>query len=753
MPPLASRRQAEQYRRVTLLVSLVFLAVVTAAAPPGSHQVTIEGTVVDASGAPVGGARIAAAGGEEASVLSGSDGRFQLRVEAAEQVDVVTTAPGFAEARSRERIPPGLAAVRLRITLLPAPLAETLVVTATRGVTRTADTAAPVSVLTSADLLMAPSPALDDALRVVPGFSLFRRTSSRAANPTTQGASLRGLAASGASRALVLADGMPLNDPFGGWVYWNRVPQVAVDRVEVVRGGVSDVYGVDALAGVIQILTDDRRGPSARAAVEGGSHATARASLFTALTADAWRVSATGEASRTEGTWVVEEPARGPIDAPAGGDYLSGAATVAYQRPGGWQARLRADAFGESRRNGTLLQENDTSTRQVRADLSGQAFGGLWEVGAQGGDQAYRQSFSAIAAQRAVETLTTRQRVPASQALGSVAFRRMLGSADLLAGGDLRQVVATNEETGFGPTGAVTRVTATRGFQQSSGAYAQLRAPLGARTAITAGLRGDLWQPQRGGDGSRTVFSPRLAASFRLAAPIVLRGSVTSSFRAPTLNERYRAFRVGNVVTNANAALVPEELLTIEGGALIHGSRGSVRATVFQGTLDNAVTNVTISTTPQLITRQRQNAGGVRATGLEVEGEWRTGASWTWTGAMGLTRSRFRATEGLTGNTVPQVPDWQLSAGARWLAPTGTTVQGLVRAFGDQFEDDRNTLTLRGGAILDASVSHAIDRRLSLFAAVENLFDLEYDTGRTPLRTIGMPRTAHVGVRLFLRGI
>ena len=94
----------------------------------------------------------------------------------------------------------------------------------------------------------------DDILRQVPGFSLFRRTTSRAANPTTQGVSLRGLGASGASRALVLSDGFPLNDPFGGWVYWDRAPRESIGSIEVASGGASHLYGSDALGGVINII-------------------------------------------------------------------------------------------------------------------------------------------------------------------------------------------------------------------------------------------------------------------------------------------------------------------------------------------------------------------------------------------------------------------------------------------------------------------------------------------------------------------
>src|SRR6185503_3498308 len=91
------------------------------------------------------------------------------------------------------------------------------------------------------------------------------------ANPTTQGAGMRGLSASGASRALVLSDGVPLNDPFGGWIYWSRVPVTAVDRVEVLRGGASDLYGADALAGVIQVLTRVPAGPGARVDLEAAT--------------------------------------------------------------------------------------------------------------------------------------------------------------------------------------------------------------------------------------------------------------------------------------------------------------------------------------------------------------------------------------------------------------------------------------------------------------------------------------------------
>src|SRR5207247_3089037 len=133
----------------------------------------------------------------------------------------------------------------LALLLLEDPQQKTsdvITVTAARTPTRLGDTPASVVILSREAIAASPSPAIDDALRQVPGFTLFRRSGSRTANPTSQGASFRGIGASGASRAAVLDDGIPLNDPFGGWVYWGRVPREAVGRIEAGRGGTSALH-------------------------------------------------------------------------------------------------------------------------------------------------------------------------------------------------------------------------------------------------------------------------------------------------------------------------------------------------------------------------------------------------------------------------------------------------------------------------------------------------------------------------------
>ncbi len=197
----------------------------------------------------------------------------------------------------------------------------------------------------------------------------------------------------------------------------------------------------------------------------------------------------------------------------------------------------------------------------------------------------------------------------------------------------------------------------------------------------------------------------------------------------------------------------PERLTGAETGLLVARARVSARLTAFWNRLDDAVTNVTLSATPTLITRQKQNADKVRATGLEVEADLRPHPRLTLTALAVVTASRFRPSTTLAelaGNRVPQVPAHQLGAGMTYTDPRRLTASLQVRIVGTQFDDDLNQFELGEFMVVDAYAGRAIDRRLHAFVAVENLFDVEYDVGRTPVRTVGWPRTVRGGVRLFL---
>jgi outer membrane receptor protein involved in Fe transport len=273
-----------------------------------------------------------------------------------------------------------------------------------------------------------------------------------------------------------------------------------------------------------------------------------------------------------------------------------------------------------------------------------------------------------------------------------------------------------------------------------------------SRVTVIAGARGDVRQRTREEDwlDGDSAFSPRIATAWAATSLVTVRGSLGWSFRSPTLNERYRGFRAGNVVTLPNADLRPESLRTVEGSVLVTPSRGALRVTVFRNDLSDAVTNVTVTATPTLITRRRENVSSIDAWGTELEGEWRVRTGLTLVGASAFTRSRFADYAPLEDLTVPQVPGWQFSLGLRGSAPADLAYAFNVRAFDDQFEDDRNTLALGSGSVVDVTVQRPFGRKATGFVSLENLFDVGYDVGRTPVRTIGQPFTLHVGVRVLV---
>jgi iron complex outermembrane recepter protein len=117
------------------------------------------------------------------------------------------------------------------------------VVTATRLPRPQRDLPATVVVLPRGELVRSPALTTDSLLRALPSAATFRRSTSLVADPSSQGLNLRGVGPSGVSRSLVLLDGVPVNDAFGGWVLWRALPRRGLERVEVVPGGGSALYG------------------------------------------------------------------------------------------------------------------------------------------------------------------------------------------------------------------------------------------------------------------------------------------------------------------------------------------------------------------------------------------------------------------------------------------------------------------------------------------------------------------------------
>jgi len=591
----------------------------------------------------------------------------------------------------------------------PEPYSEVVVVTATSGRQRIVDSISMVTVVTPEELESTPNLVLDEQLRQVPGFSLLRRTSSLGAHPTTQGVSLRGLGTSGASRTLVLLDGLPLNDAFGGWVYWSQVPRSALDSIEVVRGATSQLYGSAAMGGAVQLLTREPGEVEPELTLRAGARSTWEAEGV--LGGDGRRpYLIAARAMDTAGYYALDAAERGSVDRP-----LEVAAQSFYGRLEDGAFHLGGHAYRETRGNGTEIQRNATRLGMLELGFSR----GGWRATAFAGANRFESRFSRILPERRAEVLTADQLFSYWSSGGSVS-RRLSGN--WLLGADVR------------------RVSWDGRAQTLAGAYLQKSVSPAPRLELLGGVRLDLWNNET----TQLTANPRVGAVLHLGDGASLRASGYRGFRAPTLNELYRPFRVGNIVTQANGRLREESILGAELGLDLHPSPGLLlRVNAFIGRLQDAIGNATLEVGEDQILRQRSNLGHVDVDGLELDLRLRWGRRWSLRAGYQLADSRVAA----SGLRVPQLPEHQATLGLDFRGDR-VAVAAQARWSSSPFEDDLNQLPLGRSFVADASVSVDVAEHVSLTATAENLFDADYAVGRTPLELLAAPRTVMVGVRI-----
>ncbi len=622
------------------------------------------------------------------------------------------------------------------------------------------------------------SPTLtqDALVRTLPSAATFRRTPSLVSDPTAQGINLRGLAPSGVARSLVLLDGIPVNDPFGGWVFWRSLPRLGLGRIEVVPSGGSALYGSAALGGVVQLISRPIPGPSLDADIAYGNLDTG---LFAARGADTWgpiRAALETELLTSDGYPLVVASQRGPIDTTTPSNHAVINGRVEADVSDSLLLSARASLFRENQNGGT----RSTTARVEQAHFGAGVrlrteARGTFSLDVFGRVQRFEQQRARVAPGRAGESRAALQDVPADDQGVSGVWTGPTwpggGTHVLTAGLDARRVAGTSEERLFPPepTPDSTLLRTAGGNQLSGGLFLQDLYTVSPALELSAALRLDLWRNTQGeqtverasGDVETTAFddrteqqlSPRLGLRLRPLEWLTLRASGYRAFRAPTLNELYRPFQVGTILTAANAALRAERLWGAEAGLEAESSQGlTARVTGFWNVLDDPITNVTLAEPlPDGATRQRQNLGQARVRGVETSLDWRLSRQWTALLAYTFVDPTVTLAPGqpeLVGKQLAQDPRHRGTAIVTFDEPSLFTATVQLRVTGPQYEDDLNERGMGGYALVDVAASRRLFWKVDVFAAVENLFGREYLAGRAGVDTLGPPLTARVGLRL-----
>ena len=740
-----------------LLTSSLHLLLVCAASLAQSPQ-TIHGQVVDTTGAPVAGATILLGGVERSK--TDAEGRFVL-TNASPSTTLTAVFGGLHATASAQ------SGTDLHLVLVPTIVEQSATVTATRSSVEMGMVAATVETLSATKLYEYPALTLDERLRQHAGFELFRRSSSWVANPTSEGISLRGLGSTAASRTLVLSDLVPLNDGFGGWIHWNEQPPETIDAVTLASGGGSDLYGSSAVGGVIDIVPS-RPGPvlasvDLAAASEDTTNYSARADLKHGPTS----ALLAGQGFRTAGYTIVAPAIRGKVDVPSNVHFQNGRLELARTLPKENRAWLTGNLLNEAHGNGTPIQTNGTRLWRYIA-------GDNWNAGSRldgrvrgyGSNEGYRQSFSSIDATRSTEKLTRLQRVRTQEFGVSTDAAYHFEHVALIAGGDLRDLRATDFETPYS-AGTATGIQDTSARQRFYGGFGEVVAERNGWSGALS-LRGDEAAnldtnaiAQSGikaptfthtPDRHEAVLSPRLGISKQLPASFELHASVFRAFRTPTMNELYRTGQVGQQTTLANSALLSERATGVEGGVHWASPRSlaAVQATYFWTEINRPVSTVFQSGTATATTLLRENLGQIQSQGAALGAQLQPGHGLSLDLGYQYAHAvvtAFRTQPALVGLWIPQVPRHTAIAQLRYQHGPANFTLG-ARQSGRAFDDSANIYELHTFFVLDTFAEYRLRSHISAYLSFQNLLNRSIETARTPNLTLGTPFTAQGGVRL-----
>ena len=670
---------------------------------------------------------------------------------------------------------------------------ETVTVTATRTATALTEVPESISVVTAKQIADIPATGLNDLLRNVPGMTL-NNIGPNVGHPTAYNESMRGLPTT-ETRMLVMVDGGPVNDPFFGYIQWNRVPLENIDHVEIVRGGGSPLWGNTAMGGVVNVITKTPQIDQLEVSAAGGSYASYDTNLYGAYRPADWlslslnvALNGTQGYQTTPPSWTSfgSLNLRSPLYTQttnqahnvslradfARADDIKGFVSITY----GEDRQILSTPIGLDKQRIWTYSGGLTRSFGSDASLSATFFHDDNDFVT---DNPHLLTFT-------TEYISNAHTATASDNGASLVFtQRMDGLLrSLNVGGDFHQISGHDLANYFAPSGSLAAPAIVGGGHQlflAGFAQAQI-VPIDA-LEILASLRYQYYQSSNGVDtfppGFATIpdvnkfrFTPRVDARYRLGDGLALRGAYYQSFRAPTLDQLYRTFADTTAgIFEGDPFLKPESLEGEEIGLDYNLPGLRSQFTFYTSKISNLITqrNLDPSEFPNILgvncgfdpvaftflaCTRNINAASALARGFEAEVTWEIGGGfsteWTYTYADShYTANPVDPTA--VGQRLEGVPMHNASAGLTYDDVSGWQATAVLRyiskSFGDAHPEDG--LIQNSHFVVDVSGSYPLSRNVQAYVQAQNLFDTRYiasNGGGAPI--LGTPFQVMGGLRL-----
>lgn len=667
-------------------------------------------------------------------------------------------------------------------TNIAKPLAA-VVVSATRSEQTVESLPSPVKVIGKPEIKFTSAVSVPDLLRTIPGFALRDYQSGLITLPSRSIVTFRGLGGSSAGRVLVLVDGVPLGDPFSGWIDWGRIPLSMLASAEVIRGGGAVIWGSRALGGVVNLRTIDARRDEVSATLERGSFNTSHAAGMASVKREKVSATVAADYMNTDGFILLPPDQAGPVDSPEG--VRSGLVTgklnydfspairgwvsaSTYQNGETPVGNLDNRHFSEARAGARWLwQSHGVATATVFADHR----------------SALTKSFT-INADRSAETPQRFMQSPAgSQGLFAQWTQLVRERHEISSGIDFTSTAGSLNETSAFANNAFTLSRRVAGTQQFAGAFVQDAADLGHALRMVASLRFDRVHSYDGNRKVRTLPAGTLVGDSAIAdhtdarltwslgfrrqqaSWLALRVNGYEAFRAPSMYEMYYPrFSSKGTVTEANAQLEAERLRGLEGGFDVTGGNLLARVTAFTNRVVSPILDITIGTagsTAQVIApcglmparqtcAQRQNVPGLRSNGVESDFSWMPSLEWRFNAGYTYNSTRVKAPgQPIDGKQAIRSAPNASMVGVSFDEPKWFSAAAEVRHVGSRFEDDLNTIELDPFTVVGLRINRELGRRVTAHFKVDNIFDEKFQVSRTAagIAEMGAPRWITVGLQ------